>query len=195
MVYLHLIKESFLFRNKGDFMSNIKDLTWESHKKAEAHPLNQDLINGTINDTEYELYLIQRYLITNYLDNYLSFQYHRAEKFLEDITKEFSEDDIMPMAREYLEYLDELEERYMIAHIYVNYLGDAFGGQIIKKNNSHRQCSHLTFSGPEEIREMAKHIRLRIDDRAEELEYPANQAFQFLHGIFTDIRKLGLNDA
>lgn len=176
-------------------MSSIKDLTWDSHKKAEAHPLNQDLINGTINDAEYNLYVIQRYLITNYLDGYLPVGYRRAEKFLEDIDGVISEDNIMPITREYLDYLEVLEERFMIAHIYVNYLGDAFGGQIIKKNNPSRACNHLTFSGPEEIREMAKHIRLRIDDRAEELAYPSNQAFQFLHGIFSDIRKLGLNDA
>ena len=169
-------------------MPKIRDLIREAHDAAESHPLNQCFINGTISDTAYNLYVFQRSYIIGFLDNFLPEKFARQKEFIKDLPDNTEGFPITQSTQDYLNHLEELDDRYMIGHIYVNYMGDLYGGQIIRNNNPDRRTNHLNFDGIQN--EFIHHIRNRMHERDEELAEQANNAFRFIHDILDDVEFL-----
>jgi len=165
--------------------NEIRELTREAHVSAEENPLNKAFINGTINDSAYNVYLYQRYLVIKELDFYLPYQFSRAKFFEMDLPENYEDSlPILYSTREYLNYLEDLPEEKMISQIYVNYMGDLHGGQIIRNNNPSKPNHHLDVL---DIRnDFIHHVRDRISDRAQELAPYASEAFNFLESILDE---------
>lgn len=165
-------------------MPNIKDLIKYSHEAAEKNPLNQKFINGTIEDSHYNLYMGQRFLIAQKLDGFLPDEFKRASFFLMDFGNDLPE--VLTSTWEYLNYIDSLSDELIISQIYVNYMGDLFGGQIIKRNNPNRDNHHLNFT-PELKSSFVSFIRNEMLNRDEELAPYADRAFEFLNNILNEV--------
>lgn len=163
---------------------NIRELTKESHKSAESHALNQDFISGNISDEAYNLYVSQRSLIIRFLDYFLPEEFNRGDEFFKDLPEGFNFP-VLKSTLKYLEHLENLNEDFMIAHIYVNYMGDLHGGQIIRVNNPDRENHHLNFDGISN--EFIGYIRNEMKDKDEVLFEEANNAFSFIENILDDV--------
>lgn len=163
---------------------NIRELTREAHISAESHPLNQKFISGSISNYDYNIYIFQRSLVIRYLDNFLPDQFTRSEYFIKDLPEGF-EFPVLSSTLNYLHHIQNLDEEFIIAHIYVNYMGDLHGGQIIRANNPNRENHHLNFDSISDY--FIQHIRNRMMGRDEVLAVEANAAFHFIEGILDDV--------
>lgn len=128
---------------------NLKQEVEQVHKQAEQTQLSQKLVNGTISEYEYSQYLAAKLLITNVIENKIDLhqdtkRYYKVLHDIRAIDQQFSANLYPKEALEYSQYINSLPIDKVCAHLYVNYLGDMYGGQYIAKNLKF-PCTHLSF--------------------------------------------------
>lgn len=161
---------------------NIKEYTREAHDRIEKTAVARSLVHGTIDRPLYDLYLSQRYHITSLLEALLDLPegLRRAELMRKDI-ETFHEP--LPATRAYMERLEATDKDQLTGDVYVNYLGDLFGGQWIAKRISH-PASHLKFDDPDAC---ISYVRNMLGDPSQAVKSQAVAAFESLTEIFNEI--------
>lgn len=118
-------------------MTSLKELTWDSHKKAETTQLSKELAKNTISPQLYCDLVYTQYQIFSAIENRVNFSTSclpRAQHALDDWTNiKLSLPKDLPAIDAYLNRIRTCDDRQIWGHIYVNYMGLLFGGQIIKK--------------------------------------------------------------
>jgi len=122
-------------------MSNIiREGTNDLHDKLEALPFNQKMFQGKLTSEERFMYLNVHREIFSVLDNYVPQQLRRVSNIEQDLNTftTMRLPDICPSSvyeyAGYLEFADYMPTKINInAHIYLNYMGVMFGGQIMAK--------------------------------------------------------------
>ncbi len=134
-------------------MYDIKELTLEKHKNAERRPFAVTLMSGKINPKLFATYLynqlqcysvLEKYGIENSLFKQTP-NLPRAEALYYDYTKiwirlgnppKWKLPTKSPSTIKYIEHIESIKEdaEKLYAHIYVRYLADMAGGQMIKKH-------------------------------------------------------------
>lgn len=128
---------------------NLKDLTWENHKRAERSGFAKILLSGDITPQLYHKYLINQFYNYNLLEMKLRSRgfppalqgVYRAEWIRTDINELeetyglcYSESLLTKSTVEYISYIDTIDDLdTLVAHMYVRHFGDMYGGAIIKK--------------------------------------------------------------
>lgn len=167
-------------------MSSIRELTRPEHTSAESTSLAKALIAGEVTREVYEIYVTQKLFISQSLDYYLpeGHALRRADLLMKDLmelgTKRFI---YLSETMSYVNHIRSLEGN-VDAHIYVNYLGDLYGGQVIRERNSSLPVNHLTYDNKDEC---IMYVRNLIQGRDEELAPEASTAFTFIEGIYNAI--------
>ena len=162
---------------------SLRELTKEKHTSAEHTKFMKTLFKGNITKDMWADFTYQKMLCYNamelkaalagYLDKLPELpRTHQLYLDYRALTDGQGKHTFRPEAAEYYKYLVALDNNKILAHMYVWYLGDLSGGQLIKKivpgpNNS------LTFKNAEEL--TIKFRSLLNDDLAEE----ANVAFDW----------------
>jgi heme oxygenase len=126
-------------------MSALKDLTWDHHKQAERQQFAKILVSGKIHPDFYATYLWnqhKKYDILEALAGALGLleglgDIRRKLKIEQDFIELWEHPEppvILPSTEEYIMHMKQLigKPRELVAHMYVLYLGDLSGGQIIK---------------------------------------------------------------
>ena len=129
---------------------NLKELTWENHKKAERKEFASILMSGKISPSLYYKYLTNQYYMYVMLEESLrvcGFPNHkvfRAERIREDL-QELEEEygfvfdplNLCRVTTEYVTHVENLQKNKdidgLIAHMYVRHFGDMYGGAMIAK--------------------------------------------------------------
>lgn len=172
---------------------SLRDLTHESHKMAENHPIAKALVTGTISKAVFANFLFNNLLAYHALEEAANKfdlfkdmpDLPRAQHMLYDLT--FNVDGhvlvAMPQTIQYCNYVASLTDPAKImAHLYVRHMGDLFGGQIIK-NRIPGPGTMYNFENKQAM--IIKMRTLTTDDMAEE----ANLVFSLITTIMEELRQ------
>jgi len=114
-------------------MSNLRDATKTLHDRLESLPFNKRMFEGNQTNAERATYLCSNLEIFEVLDPHVPVDMRRTALIEEDIGKlneAFADAPQTTFA--YTTYLEKVCDD-LRPHIYLNYMGFMFGGQIMKK--------------------------------------------------------------
>jgi heme oxygenase len=158
-------------------MGTLKELTWDSHKRAEKTHIMHELLTDTISASLYCDLVYTKYLIYATIESRIKFQnscvYRAYAAFNDWQHMRHSLPKCMECLDEYVAHLQTVPEDQLWAHVYVHYLAPLYGGQIIKKKIEHRfPVSLYEFADPTgAIAEVRGHL-------SADLAAEANLAFE-----------------
>ena len=181
-------------------MSKIKELTWEHHKNAERQEFAKLLIGGNIHPDLYATYLWNQHKKYDIFEAMatalgliaeLGVDVRRKllmEADIAELWKHDKEPVLVPSTVEYLQHMrGVMQDRdALIAHMYVFYLGDMSGGQMIKKKIP---GEGRMYDFPGDVKELKEKIKsMTTDDMAEEAKY----VFESSTKLFQELMELDL---
>ena len=162
----------------------LREATAELHSKAEKMMFNQRMFRGELSQFEYLNYLIQQSYIFQEIEN--RDLPHPNLKRLSSINEDINElggytFKISKPTTDYVVYLGDLNQTQLNAHIYLNYLALAYGGQMMK--------SKVPGSGKmydfENMQECVGSIRAIQND---EMSDEVNKGFQYIINILDELQ-------
>jgi heme oxygenase len=118
--------------------NSLKEATAENHKKAEQTELVKLIFKKEISALQYSQLLANQLVYYSAIENNQNFKFDsnlpRASRIVKDLFELHpSTLLITPESYQYADYLETLDDRKLWAHIYVHYLGDMAGGQMLKR--------------------------------------------------------------
>ena len=162
----------------------LREATAELHSKAEKMMFNQRMFRSELSTEEYLNYLIQQSYIFQEIEgrNLPHPNLNRLDAIHNDISElggyTFK---ISKPTTDYVVYLGDLNQTQLNAHIYLNYLALAYGGQMIK--------SKVPGSGRmydfDNMQECVGSIRAIQND---EMDDEVNKGFQYIINILDELQ-------
>jgi heme oxygenase len=163
-------------------MSNIKELTWEHHQNAERQDFVKVLMSGKIHPNFYATYLWNQHKKYDLLEAMAGAQgllddlpgIRRKLAIEEDFNELWTKDsapELVPSTQDYIMHMKTIlaDRDALMAHIYVLYMGDLSGGQMIAKKVPGNGRMYK-FDG--DIKDLKEKIRSRThDDMADEAKW------------------------
>jgi heme oxygenase (biliverdin-producing, ferredoxin) len=181
-------------------MSNLKDLTWEHHKNAERQEFASLMMGGKMHPDLYATYLWNQHKKYDILEAMAVAQGLLAEVGVDIRRKTAMEADIAELWKhdkepllvastiEYLQHMRSImtDRESLIAHMYVFYLGDLSGGQMIKRKIPGEGRMYDFPGDTKELKEKIKNMT--NDDMAEEAKFVFDSATK----LFQELMELDL---
>ena len=177
---------------------SLRELTKQNHSNAERSWFAGRMFSGEITNPEYAIYLKQQYESYKALENrfenisldskvkFPDERIKRSENIYQDLIEMDPNGDSLPILNStasYCSYIQECPEDLLYAHVYVRYLGDLKGGQMIAKRVP-GEGLYYKFEDPD-ILEHSIRKELRED---EEFVDECKKCFTFATQSFEDIK-------
>ena len=168
-------------------MKPLKEATHDKHKEAERMPFNVAMFKGELTKEQYGQYLVSQLSIFSMIETYFDLPHEGLKRKFAvakdidslELGKTLSTDSA---TLKYVNYLKDLDQESINAHIYLNYLAIMFGGQMMKRVTP-GDGNMYEF---EDMNESAAHIRaIQKDEWADEV----NRGFDFMIEIFKELEK------
>ena len=183
---------------------SLKELTWKQHHNAERQKFAGVLMSGKITKNVYMRYLLNQHYCYSALENHSEFKLpddrlKRSDKIRKDIEELLylmtgvyveSPDEhagllfsLKPSTLKYGTYVDNINsyEDFM-AHVYVRYLGDLRGGQMISKKVP-GSGKYYEFDKPKEL------ANVIYDNINDDMAAEAKKVFGFATKLFVEMGK------
>lgn len=150
-------------------MTDVRQATREVHKIVEHTPFAQMLINGELTAQQWALYLYNQHAAYSAIESRVSYDITdlpRASNILRDIAAINNPGKLVLTAttNAYVKYILSLPIELIWSHIYVRYMGDLAGGQVIKKLYNRYPHSVLEFNDNQQA---IDYIRANVADANE----------------------------
>jgi heme oxygenase len=178
---------------------NLKELTWENHKKAERREFASILMSGKIEPELYYRYLTNQFYMYNILEAGLRtcglptsywgvFRASRIRLDMQELEEQygfvFDPATISRTTAEYATHIENLQKAEdldaLTAHMYVRHFGDMYGGAMISKKVPGAGLMY-EFEDKENLKASLR--ELLIDDMAPE----ANICFEYAIRLFEEL--------
>jgi heme oxygenase len=178
---------------------SLKELTMQQHRNAERQKFAGVLMSGEIPEKFYLIYLMNQYSCYQALENHPLFvlphpNLNRSEKIQDDINELNDRVKIginNVLTNSTLDYVNHTKniksQEDFNAHVYVRYLGDLRGGQMIAKKTPGKG-RYYDFNKPNEL--ATSIYEILNDDMAEE----AKKVFTFATRLFVEMHDLMISD-
>ncbi len=178
---------------------SLKELTKQNHSNAERSWFAGRMFSGQITNPEYAIYLKQQYESYRALEDrfdrvdpnsgveFPDERIKRSANIYKDLIEMDADGDSLPILNStssYCSYIKDCPDELLYAHVYVRYLGDLKGGQMIATRVP-GQGLYYKFESPEEL-EIAIRSRLREDDLFVE---ECKKCFTFATDSFNDLKE------
>ena len=169
-------------------MKPLKEATHDKHKEVERMLFNVKMFKGELTNEQYAQYLTSQLAIFSIIED--NFQMpHDGLKRKYAVSKDITSLNIGRTIKtdeatlRYVNYLKDLDQESVNAHIYLNYLAIMFGGQMMKKVTP-GDGNMYEF---EDMNESAAHIRaIQKDEWADEV----NRGFDFMIEIMRELENV-----
>lgn len=162
----------------------LREAVADSHHRAEQTALAQAMIAGTMGEELYHQYLFnmaQIYLAMEAKIPFLPNDVQRNAAYANDLrTLGRGAGTMLPATQAYVNHIASLDVPRTWAHIYVHYLGNMYGGQMLRKNIAW-PSTHLEFAN---LRDCIAYIRANITD-VDPAE--ANLAFEWTIRVYDEL--------
>jgi len=168
-------------------MISLKEATHDKHKEAERMPFNVKMFKGELTNEQYGQYLASQHSIFSMIEQ-VSKLPHEGLKRKEAVVKDIESlnlDKALEVDQatlNYVNYLKNLDQDSINAHIYLNYLAIMFGGQMMKRSTP-GDGNMYDFDN---MNELASTIRAIQKD---EWHVEVNKGFDFMIEIFRELEK------
>lgn len=165
---------------------SLREAVEHNHRAAEQTELARSMIDGTMSVELYHQFLFNMREIYSAIEKRLSFlpaDVQRVQRYNDDLA-DLNRGSGTPLqsTQEYARYLSGIDVPALWAHVYVHYLGNMYGGQMLKKKFTWK-CSHLEFN---DVKTCITYVRNNIEgvDPAE-----ANRAFEWTIRIYDELHR------
>jgi len=186
-------------------MIDIKEATKEQHRNAEQQEFVKTLISGEIHPRLYATFLYNLSHCYAALEKWSQYQglfdrlpnIERAEKLANDCqdlwVRITPQPEITDSTKRYMEHIDNIrrEPAKLFAHVYVRYLGDLYGGQMIKTRTPSAN-TYLDFDNPKELIQVIKEtINSYMLTDTNDVIAEAKICFEYATELFKEMHDLG----
>ena len=167
-------------------MSDLRTATHDVHQAAEETGISKMLITGDFTADEWAAFLSNQYLIRQAIEERDIIKMPEllsAPKVLNDLhALGLDIIGVVNSTVDYVEYIKQISEHKLWSHIYAIYLGDLYGGQVIRKALKDKlPISMLEF---EDRAPLIAYVRANLVD-ADQQE--AVEAFNWIIRIYQDL--------
>ena len=181
-------------------MSNLKELTWEHHKRAETRAFVKEMFSGNMDPKKYAYYLYQQHAMYDALEAMAMMhgifnsmpEIRRAPSIIEDANELWPNDiarpQLLPSTQEYGKHLLSImnDKDKIMAHVYVRHMGDLSGGQMIAKKVPGKGRYYKFDRDAMELKEI---VRSKLDDSMAD---EAKICFDFATKLFEEMADVTL---
>jgi len=165
----------------------LREATAASHHAAEQTALAQAMIQGTMSLPLYHQFIFNMAQIYSAIETkipYLPGNVQRSPAYAADLKAlDRGSGTMLRITQEYVTYIMNLDVPRAWAHIYVHYLGNMYGGQMLKKNITF-PTAHLEFK---DIKDCISYVRANISD-IDPAE--ANRAFDWTMKVYDELDRV-----
>lgn len=164
----------------------LREAVEANHRAAEQTPLARSMIDGTMTIEQYHNFIFNMKEVYSAIEKRITFMpldVQRTQKYVDDLASlGRGAGTTVLSTNDYVRYLSQLDIPKVWAHVYVHYLGNMYGGQMLKKNMPW-QSSHLDF---DDVKGSIAYVRANITgiDHGE-----ANLAFEWTVKIYDELHR------
>jgi thiaminase len=178
-----------------NFQEKLKAETKVNHDASEQHPFNEQLMAGTLSDHNYFLYLKNIIPVYDYIEKRLGLKGEliRSTLIYNDIMA-YAKDGCVAGQTNYFSYkwletLAQKSDRMLRSELYVEWLKDVYGGQMVAKKVKFN--SHLKFNNQKDTIFAVRTLLDISNEEEKDFIFEVNRTYINHYNLMDDIMYSG----